>query len=58
MRVFKTRPQAIRAACEMLADTPPQELRVGPMVDDDTVLSGDELRRICAIVRGERARIG
>lgn len=53
MRVFKTRPRAIRVACEILAEAKPHELRVGPMLDDDAVLSGDALRRICAIVRGE-----
>lgn len=54
MRVFKTRPLAIRAACEMLSDLAHQDAQVGSMIDEEPVLSGDELRRICADVRGER----
>ena len=45
---------AIRVACEMLSDAKRQDAEVGPMVGEEPVLSGDELRRICAIIRGER----
>jgi len=54
MRVFKTRPLAIRAACNMIGDPNRQDVQVGPMVDEQPALSGEELRRICAIVRGQR----
>ena len=54
MRVFKTRPLAIRAACEMLGDPNRQDVQVGPMVDEEPVIARDELRRICAVIRGER----
>ena len=54
MRVYKTRPLAIRADCEMLRDNNDEEVQVGPMLDNQPVLSGGELRRICAIIRGER----
>ena len=54
MRVFKTRPLAIRVPFEMLSDPKRQDAQVGQMVDEEPVLSGDELRRICAIIRGER----
>jgi hypothetical protein len=56
MRVFKTRPLAIRSACEMIGDPNRQDVQVGPMVDEEPALSGDELRRICAIIREERSR--
>ena len=55
MRIFKTRPLAIRAACEMLGDPSRQDVQVGPMIDEEAVLSGDELRRICAVIRGEQS---
>jgi hypothetical protein len=55
MRIFKTRPLAIRAACEMVSDASRQDVQVGPILDDEPVLSGDNLRRICAIIRGERS---
>ena len=42
MRVFKTRPLAIRAACEMLSDPSRQDVQVGPMLDEMPVLSGDD----------------
>jgi hypothetical protein len=54
MRVFKMRPLAIRAACEMLSDPSRQDVQVGPMLDEVPVLSGDDLRRICAVIRGGR----
>jgi hypothetical protein len=41
MRVFKTRPLAIRAACEMLSDPSRQDVQVGPMLDEVPVLSGE-----------------
>jgi len=53
-RYYKTRPLAIRAACVMLRDNNDEEVQVGPMLDNQPVLSGGELRRICAIIRGER----
>jgi hypothetical protein len=53
MRVFKTRPLAIRAACNMIGDPNRQDVQVGPMVDAEPALSGDELRRICAMIRGQ-----
>jgi hypothetical protein len=55
MRIFKTRPLAIRAACELLSDPSRQDVQVGPMLDEEPVLSGDELRRICAVIRGEQS---
>jgi len=54
MRVFKTRPLAIRAACNMIGDPNRQDVQVGPMVDEQPALSGGELRRICAMIRGQR----
>ena len=45
---------AIRVACEMLSDAKRQDAEVGPMVGEEPVLSGEDLRRICAIIRGER----
>jgi hypothetical protein len=54
MRVFKTRPLAIRAACEILSGPNLQDVQVGPMLDEEPVLSADELRRICALIRGTR----
>jgi hypothetical protein len=54
MRVFKARPLAIRAACQMLGDPNRLDIEVGPMVDEEPVLSGDELRRICALIQRER----
>ena len=55
MRIFKTRPLAIRAACELVGDPSRQDVQVGPMLDEEPVLSGDDLRRICAVIRGEQS---
>jgi hypothetical protein len=54
MRVFKTRDRAIRAACHMLGGANGQDVKVGPMLEThEAVLDDRDLRRICAIVRGE-----
>jgi hypothetical protein len=54
MRVFKTRDRAIRAACHMLDGDNGQDVKVGPMLETHEAVLGDrDLRRICAIIRGE-----
>jgi hypothetical protein len=48
MRVYETRPLAIRAACEMLRDNNDEEVQVGPMLDNEPVL---KRRRTSPVLR-------
>ena len=47
-----------RSRCALLAtccsDPSREDLQVGPMIDEEPVITGDELRRICAVIRRER----
>jgi len=49
MRVFKTKRLALKAARQVLAGDPHQNVEVGPMLDTrESALRGDQLRRVVA----------